>query len=276
MKKIGFIDYYLDEWHANNYPEFFKKAVGDEMKVCYAWGETEMPGKMTNAEWAEKNNVELLKCEEEVIEKSDYIVVLAPDNPETHVRLTEKALKSGKLVYVDKTFAATKKEAEMIFENAEKHGTPCYSASALYFSDELGKIDAKGIVRISSIGNGNIRQYAVHQAEQIVTLMGSDVNRVMFLGENVCPSVLLEFKGGRYAQITHYTNVDFKLDIGYDDGTLASVNIESDYFGNFISAMAEFFRTAKIPIEHKHTIAVIGITEGICKAVERPFEWIDI
>ena len=21
MKKIGFIDYYLDEWHANNYPE---------------------------------------------------------------------------------------------------------------------------------------------------------------------------------------------------------------------------------------------------------------
>ena len=20
MKKIGFIDYYLDEWHANNYP----------------------------------------------------------------------------------------------------------------------------------------------------------------------------------------------------------------------------------------------------------------
>ena len=21
MKRVGFIDYYLDEWHANNYPE---------------------------------------------------------------------------------------------------------------------------------------------------------------------------------------------------------------------------------------------------------------
>ena len=26
--KIGFIDYYLDEWHANNYPEFIRKASG--------------------------------------------------------------------------------------------------------------------------------------------------------------------------------------------------------------------------------------------------------
>ena len=25
MKKIGFIDYYLDEWHANNYPEMLEK-----------------------------------------------------------------------------------------------------------------------------------------------------------------------------------------------------------------------------------------------------------
>ena len=23
--KIGFIDYYLDEWHANNYPDWFRE-----------------------------------------------------------------------------------------------------------------------------------------------------------------------------------------------------------------------------------------------------------
>ena len=31
MKKIGFIDYYLDEWHANNYPGFFKEAADGQM-----------------------------------------------------------------------------------------------------------------------------------------------------------------------------------------------------------------------------------------------------
>ena len=26
MKKIGFIDYYISEWHANNYPAWMKDA----------------------------------------------------------------------------------------------------------------------------------------------------------------------------------------------------------------------------------------------------------
>ena len=32
MIKIGFIDYYLDEWHALNYPKFIKQQFGDEFK----------------------------------------------------------------------------------------------------------------------------------------------------------------------------------------------------------------------------------------------------
>ena len=101
MKKIGFIDYYLDEWHANEYPDFFKKAAGNEMEVYYAYGEIDSPNGMTNKQWAEKHNIELLDSIEELVEKSDYIVVLSPDNPENHVRLSEFALKSGKPVYID-------------------------------------------------------------------------------------------------------------------------------------------------------------------------------
>lgn len=276
MKKIGFIDYYLDEWHANNYPAFFEKAVGDEMKVCYAYGEINSPCGMTNKEWSEKYNIPLISDIDDLIDKSDCIIVLAPDNPETHLRLTDKALKSGKRVYVDKTFALTRAEAEKIFENADKHSTPCYSSSALFFSDELHCINKNGIMRINSTGNGNVRQYAIHQAEQIVTLMGADVKRVMLAGNEGNPSVLMEFKDGRFAYINHYTDADFKLDIGYDDGSLKTVEIKSDFFGNCISAMAEFFRTGKIPVEHKQTIAVISITEGIHKAIEKPFEWINI
>lgn len=28
MKKIGFIDYFLDEWHANNYPDWIRETAG--------------------------------------------------------------------------------------------------------------------------------------------------------------------------------------------------------------------------------------------------------
>ena len=38
MKKIGFIDYYIDEWHANNYPNWIRESkYKDEFEVSYAY-----------------------------------------------------------------------------------------------------------------------------------------------------------------------------------------------------------------------------------------------
>jgi hypothetical protein len=39
MKKIGFVDYYISEWHANNYPKWIEEAckkLGVEYKIAYA------------------------------------------------------------------------------------------------------------------------------------------------------------------------------------------------------------------------------------------------
>ncbi len=194
MKKIGFIDYYLDEWHANNYPKFIDEASKGEYKVCYAYGKIDSPkGGMTNKEWAEAYQVELLESIEEVIEKSDYLIVLSPDNPEMHGELCELPLQSGKLVYVDKTFAPDKETALRIFANADAHGTKCFSSSALRFSDELKEIDTDKIYKIYSEGPGRIGNYLIHQIEPVIYLMKSRVSRLMFLGDEIHPSMLIEF-----------------------------------------------------------------------------------
>ena len=277
MKKIGFIDYYLDEWHANNYPEFFEKAAGEEMKVCCAWGKIDSPiGGMTNKQWSEKYNIELVETQEELIEKSDYIIVLSPDNPEMHVELSELALKSGKPVYIDKTFDLTIKGAKTIFKNSDDHATPCYSSSALYFSNELAKVKKDGITRIASMGGGKFEIYAIHQIEQIVALMGYDAKRVMYLGNCIQPSLLIEFTGGRFAEINHFNEQPFSMTVGYADGSSDSFCVESDFFGNCIKSMAEFFKTGIIPVSHEQTLAVVSVIEAGLKAKEKPFEWIEI
>ena len=100
MKKIGFVDLYISEWHANNYPAWIKSAVeklGLDYKVAYAWAMEEVSpvdGRTTD-EWCEAFGVEKCDTLEELCEKSDVILLLAPSNPEVHLALAERVFPFG-------------------------------------------------------------------------------------------------------------------------------------------------------------------------------------
>ena len=101
MTKIGFVDYYLSEWHANNYPAWIANVCrnrGLDFKLCYAWAEREISpvDGLSTAEWCGKFGVEACKTLEELCEKSDVIVVLAPSDPDRHLPYAKTVLKYGK------------------------------------------------------------------------------------------------------------------------------------------------------------------------------------
>ena len=278
MKKVGFIDYYLDQWHANNYPEFIKKASGGSYEVAYAYGmmDSKNEGGLTNKQWSEKYGVELLDTIEEVVEKSDVLIVMSPNNPEMHEQLCELPLKSGKRTYIDKTFAPDKETAERIFAVAEAHGTPCYSSSALYFSTELDAIDTTNIHKIYSRGPGVYDIYSIHQIEPILRLMNTDPKRVMFLGEKSHPSMLIEFVDGRLAEFHQGIWIDFEIEVTDKDNNMSIHTIKSDYFMLFIESLVEFFDTGVAPVSHNQTINVISVIRAGHKAAEKPFTWVEV
>lgn len=278
MVKVGFIDYFLDEWHANNYPKFFHDAVGDEFKIAYAYAEIDKPNGLTTEQWCEKFGVERCTSIGEVVAKSDCIIVLSPDNPERHLDLCREPLSSGKRVYVDKTFALTKDVAKQITAIADKSGTPFFSSSALRFSNELKDIRRDGICFINSRGPGNFDTYAIHQIEPIVMLMGSKAERIMSVGSGKYESMVLEFAGGRRAVMSHYgwTGVDFEMTVNYDDGQTVKIPQMSDSFPNFVKALCTFFKTGEIFAEHDETIAIMGIIEAGNRAIASPCTWIEI
>ena len=104
MKKIGFVDYYISEWHANSYPAWIKEAaekLGVEYKIAYAWAEeyvSPVYGKNTD-EWCAEYGVERCESIDELCEKSDFIVVLAPSNPEKHLEYAQKVFPYGKRTF---------------------------------------------------------------------------------------------------------------------------------------------------------------------------------
>lgn len=278
--KIGFIDYYLDEWHANNYPEFFKTRSGGRYNVCCAYGKIDSPiGGMTNKEWSEKYGVELVDTIEEVIERSDCLIVLSPDNPEMHEELAKLPLASGKPVYIDKAFAPDKATAQRIFKIADENNVKCFSSSALRFSSELDEIDTDKISKIYSEGPGIYDIYAIHQIEPVVRLMGgTPAKYITALGDKKSPSFAIEFEDGRTAQFYHRIDEagTFRITVTDEDNKAKIYNIESDYFGLFIDAVIKFFDTGVVPVAHENTIDVIAIIEAGRKALSKPFERIEI
>ncbi len=279
MIRIGFVDYYLDEWHANNYPDMIKAASGGKMQVAYAYAPIEPPhGGVSNARWAEQHGVVLLDSIEEVVKKSDCLVVLSPDNPEMHEELCRIPLSSGKRTYVDKTFAPDADAARRIFAVAESRNTPCWSSSALRFADELKTVTAAETEHIISEGPSNISIYSIHQIEMIVALMNAPADSVMYTGDIAHPAYIIRFSDGRTAQCFHRNDPkwSFALTLADRENTARRVEIRSDYFGNFIKALVGFFDTGAVPVEHDRTVDVIGIRSAIIRASERPYQWIKI
>ena len=276
--KIGFIDHYLDEWHALNYPNFIAQQFGDEFKVAYAYAEIDKPDGMTTDEWCRRFGVERCGSIEEVVEKSDCIIVLSPDNPERHLDLCQVPLSSGKRVYVDKTFALTKDIAKQIVEIGESNNTPFFSTSALRFSNELADVKREGICFINSRGPGRFSTYAIHQIEPIVVLMGSKVERLMAVGSGPYESLVIEFEGGRRAVMSHYdwTGVDFEMIVSYEDGSTHRINQMTGYFDNFINKLCTFFKTGETFADHDETVSVMGIIEAGNKAINNPGVWVEV
>ncbi len=276
MKKIGFIDYYLNEWHADNYPKWFNELSDGEYQVAYAYGQIDCPfeGSLTNAQWCEKQGVELVLDIHELVEKSDCLVVLAPDNCEKHVELALPAVASGKPVFVDKTFANSKAEAEEIFAAAKASGSACFSASAFRCSHKLNAVKTEDVSGVVAFGHLDPVNYLVHQIEPIVALMGCNVTSVMYTGCEARPAWQLRFADNRTASV-NMLQKQFKhyLVINHQDGN-ETVALDDDVFPKLITAIVEMFKTGKAPIAQEDTIAIMAIREKCLQAMDKPFEWV--
>jgi hypothetical protein len=267
----------LDEWHANKYPDWIHTASNGRMKVTYAYGKVDSPTGLSNAEWCEQKGIQLLGSIEEVVAKSDYIIVLSPDYPEFHEELSMLPLQSGKPTYVDKTFAPDRATALRLFETAERHGTPVYSSSALRFASEYTDTDKQGIETILSIGPGKYNNYSVHQVEPIIALMGSNATRVMFTGTSHTPSLLIGFADGRQATINHFGgDCPFSMVLNYESGNAKVIKVESNFFNLFIQNMVEFFEHGKTVVDKQETITIMSVIEYGAIAATTPHQWVNL
>ena len=279
-KKIGFIDLFIDEWHANNYPRWIREsALKDEFDVAMAWEKYTPEGKRNLIRWCEEQQVTPAKSIEEVIENCDCLCVLAPSNPEVHEELAELPLKSGKPVYVDKPFAPNRAAAERMFELSAKYNSPLMSSSALRYGDELMELQQKNIgpVFVSTCGGGgNFPEYAIHQIEMIVSLMGIGAKELQVCGNPKAMTVAVRYDDGRLASMNYAPHWGFTLNASSVDNGGAQLNTLSNIFPNLLQKILEFYKSGVNTIPAEQTIEIAGILDAVVRGMAQYGSWIKI
>jgi hypothetical protein len=269
MKKIGFVDYYISEWHANNYPGWMAgvEGLGSEYKIAYGWAELDASPEdgVTTAEWCEKYGAEKCDTIEELCEKSDVIVILAPSNPEKHLGYAEKVLPYGKRTYIDKTFAPDLETAKKIFAIAEKYNTPFFSTSALRYStelDEFGKCDA-----ITTTGCGDtINEYIVHQIEMLVKKMG--IGAATIRSEKMADQIIfhINYNDNREAMMVYGHGIPFSVYMMAQGEAPKYKAAKSSYFKILMADILRFFEEGTVSFDTNETLEVMKIRDGALKA----------
>jgi hypothetical protein len=280
MKKIGFIDLSIDEWHANNYPQMIRSsALKDAFDVSIAWEET--PGGTPLAEWCDEHKVQPAASLEQVVEESDCLVVLAPSNPEVHERLSDIPLRSGKPTYIDKPFTTDRASAERIFQNAADHNTPMMSSSALRFGSALQDLMAKSVLDekanfVSIVGGGSsFEEYSIHIIEMLTMTMGVGAARIMQCGRTGNELTLIDYDDGRRAILNQAPVNPFTLFAQHGD-TTTSINEMNDFFPRFIDAMLMFFDSGTSAVPQDETIEIVSIMETAIQGLAKRDEWLTV
>ncbi len=282
MKKIGFIDYYISEWHANNYPAWVKERsanVGEDFEVAYAWAEVDVGERdgVTTDQWCEKFNCENCASIAELCKKSDYIMLLSPSNPEKHLEYAEEAFKNcdGKRMYIDKTFAPDSDTAKKIYDLSVKYGVEFFTTSALRYADEL-----KGYKNVKSAfitgGGRNCPEYIIHQIEMCVKTMGAGATKIKMNVDAEGTNVFeIAYKDGRTAKLNY--NPEFSFGAKIDDGKeVKQYEIGEGFFPNLIEGILRFFNGEPVPFSFDETMEVMKIREALIVALENENVWVDL
>lgn len=265
MKTIGFIDYYLDEYHSGNFIEKmneYNAARGADYSVLCAWAEIDRPEGITNESWCSERGVELCGSIEEVCKRCDFIVIFAPDNPEKHLPYADEVFKHSKVVFIDKTFSAGYDDALKIFELAKERDVRFFSTSSLRYEESFAGYKGKATA-ITVYGGGGVghyfNDYLVHHLEIVMHCFGCGAERVHYEKNADQELVRIEFSKNRVANVIFAPCLGFGAIIADGEGNSENLPATSDYFRGQIAEVLDFFGGGELSFDTRETLELARI-----------------
>lgn len=278
MIRIGMVDYWLDNWHTNHYPDYLRLAArqyGFDLELTDAWAAQDAPnGGLTTEAWCEKKGMRRASSYEELISRVDAIMVMCADDCTHHEELAQKALSSGKRVYCDKTFAPNLAAAQRMITLAKNSGTPMFSCSAQRFCMELQnyiRLNGTKATFCSTTGPGDMVNYSIHQYEMIEAVMGAGAQRCIAFSVGDVRHVVYEYEDDRSATFLQGPGIPFRMLVS--DGVRGEDVAITDYYMNFMYALCKFFTQGVVPVSGEDTLEIMAMQQAARTALQYLGEW---
>jgi len=280
--KIGFWDEYLDNWHANYYPEFLRQAIaqyGYDAAVTDAFAFTDAPGGVSTEEWCRERGIRRHTDPAAFLDAVDAIMVIGADDARLHNKIAVLPLQSGKPTFVDKTFAPDTASGKHLFSIAREYGTPVFSTSAQRYCPSLTAYQSAHPKPrfVSTVGPHSLDNYAVHQFEPMVALMGVGAVRVkaFVAGDNVT-QLMIDWGDGRMASFLQSPNPWAEFNFMVSDGINGARLASEDFYIPTMKAILDFFVTGQSPVPEEETLEVLALIDAARTARQTPDVWLSM
>lgn len=289
--KIGILDYKLTNYHLKKFHGLLTGPVGDG-KITITGG-AELEATDEGREWCAQNGV-AYRSAEEVIAASDALLVLAPNNPETHLEVARPALATGKPVFIDKMLAQTPEDAREIIRLARESGSPLMSSSGLRFALELDELDGRlgggtgegaGAGEGAAVfarGLGKFPIYGVHTITLALRYYGPDVRRVIDTGQEGDRLLTLDGPRGKASIEIRDSENQYEAtpwQVGVRSGTryeTVTITNFDGFYENLMRKAVEFFRTGHSPISVEEQLAVVEVQAAAEQSLASGNNWVTV
>ena len=271
MKKIGLIDYYLDEYHAHTAFGSIRELDAEcetGFAITAAYAEVDKDGGMSTAEFCERYGIRRAASIAELCSMVDCLIILSPDDNDKKEGYALEAIKSGKPIFMDKTFTDSYESAVRIFAAADEAGVPLFSSSSLRYAEELQPYRGSSTSALV-IGSGvKLELYAVHYLEIPLTCMGTGIESVRHEQRGEQEWAHIGYRDGRQATliISMGDYMDFQVLLTDCCGKTRNLFIGSPIFRLQMKDVLRFFETGETSFDRAQTLELMRTLDAIIKS----------
>lgn len=280
--RLAFVDHHLANFHADKFLALLRSTFADRGVEVRGFETDPEPG----GDWCADNGVARAGSLAEVVDWADAVLVLAPNDLDTHLGFARQVLPAGKRVVFDKLIALDPEEARTIVAEAAGLGTPIFSGSALRYAAEaeelLRGVDPADIEDAFARGYGIWDHYGIHTLSLAVRLGGFDISRVRDSGTDDSRLLTLDH-GARRTTVDCRTGSNAPQVLGWTCGVkvggewrTATITDFDAFYTNLLRHYLDFLAGGEPESSPADLARLAGLLGGSSASLAIDGDWVDL